>query len=304
MRSRRGDVVFEPSCPPHRLAGHLSLVAAKWSASVSDTECSWDEFKQHIAALLEETRFDHNGILFRGHASSKWPLKTTLERSGHAKKVVDHYRLVLRLKSEIQAYLGRNWPDEPGISELGKKLTADYSSYSDQLPRGSFPHYSYLAYLRHHGFPSPLLDWTTSPYVAAFFAFRAAPPSKHIAIFAFRERDSSGRKMGGMDLPEIRVLSPHIEGPRRHFAQRSQYTVCTMWSDDGPYYYDHSKVCAPFDPDYDRPQQDIIYKFVLPASERLTVLRELDDFGLNAYTLFGSEDSLMEGLSSREEARK
>jgi len=34
------------------------------------------------------------------------------------------------------------------------------------------PAYEFMAYLRHNGFPSPLLDWTRSPYVAAYFAFR------------------------------------------------------------------------------------------------------------------------------------
>jgi hypothetical protein len=31
--------------------------------------------------------------------------------------------------------------------------------------------YDFMTRLRHHGFPSPLLDWPQSPYTAAFFAF-------------------------------------------------------------------------------------------------------------------------------------
>lgn len=31
--------------------------------------------------------------------------------------------------------------------------------------------YGFMTRLRHHGFPSPLLDWPQSPYIAAFFAF-------------------------------------------------------------------------------------------------------------------------------------
>jgi len=34
------------------------------------------------------------------------------------------------------------------------------------------------------------------------------------------------------------------------------------------------------------PQQDLIWKFTLPASERLSVLKRLNDYNLNAVSLF------------------
>jgi hypothetical protein len=46
--------------------------------------------------------------------------------------------------------------------------------------------------------------------------------------------------------------------------------------------------------------QDLLWKFNLPASQRTTVLRILDLYNLNAYSLFGSEESLMETVAQRE----
>jgi hypothetical protein len=45
---------------------------------------------------------------------------------------------------------------------------------------------------------------------------------------------------------------------------------------------------------------DVLWKIVIPPSERTKVLSLLDRFNVNAYSLFGSDESLMETLAVRE----
>jgi len=46
--------------------------------------------------------------------------------------------------------------------------------------------------------------------------------------------------------------------------------------------------------------QDVLWKFNVPSSERVKVLRILDGYNISALSLFGSEESLMETMALRE----
>jgi hypothetical protein len=214
-------------------------------------EVSWSDFKQTALSLTAKAREEGSIMLFRGQASSKWRLETTLDRSELSDEVNDHYRTVLRIKPQIEAYTGLKWTDEPTIWDIEQDIFGGYDRFCSRLTRGELPHFSYLAYLRHHGFPSPLLDWSASPMVAAFFAFRTPSDSDWVAIYGYRERDASGMKSGGSDEPSIRLLGPYVTAPKRHFAQRSYYTMFTLWQETSPYFYEHTKVCKPYDPKAD-----------------------------------------------------
>src|SRR5579871_975887 len=73
-----------------------------------------------------------------------------------------------------------SWRFSDGAPAARQRWDIEPHTYRDRMRdadagvffKAQFPGYDYMAYLRHHGFPSPLLDWTRSPYVAAFFAFR------------------------------------------------------------------------------------------------------------------------------------
>jgi hypothetical protein len=46
--------------------------------------------------------------------------------------------------------------------------------------------------------------------------------------------------------------------------------------------------------------QDVLWKFNLPSTERIKILNVLNDYNLNAFSLFDSAESLMETMWLRE----
>ena len=257
---------------------------------------NWKEFEEQIT-LLEgcrtrrktETSLHVSPLLFRGQSDASWRLTTTLERVT-AKPVTlrQYYRAISGAKSQIEVFTGTQW-DVPSLPEYESWLSSERT-----LTPGKFPGYEYMVYLRHHGFPSPLLDWSSSPYVAAYFAFAHARTSnERVAIFAYWEYPGSG-KLWSASQPHIHGLGPYVRGHKRHFLQRSEYTVCLVF-DQVHRYGPHEEAFATGEE-----QQDLLWKFTLPATERVEVLRLLDRYNLNAFSLFGSEESLMETLALRE----
>ncbi|MCK5509857.1 MAG: FRG domain-containing protein [Desulfobacterales bacterium] len=156
--------------------------------------------------------------------------------------------------------------------------------------------YEYLVYLRHHGFPSPFLDWTESPYIAAYFAFCDYVKSKNVAVFAYVETPVGFKlKKGGH--PMITVLGPYATTHARHFAQKAWYTIATKWSskDNKHYFYPHRNSLGT-----SSQEQDVLIKITIPARDRLIALRELSDYNINHFTLFQTEDALVKAMTMKQ----
>ena len=252
---------------------------------------SWEEFEATISTFLakwqklkQEKPSGHVSTpLFRGHADASWKLETTLERfRGRTFSGTEYHRIIRKVRPAVVSLTEKPW-----------KIPIRFK------PNIPIPGYAFMVYLRHHGFPSPLLDWTRSPFVAAFFAFRTqhTPQDGKVAIYAYVEWAGEGRLLGGGQ-PTIRGLGPYVVTHKRHYAQQCEYTIC--WKEiNGNWEYASHEAAFTNTAD-DAIDQGTLTKYTVPVSERAKALERLHRVNITAFSLFGSEESLMETLAHTE----
>jgi hypothetical protein len=245
------------------LKSTLSKPSINPDSKIEGKVLSWKRFKNYVSELSKSK------YLYRGQ-KEPWRLQTSFHRKGR-------YR--------ISEFTNKD------VKQLYKRLSAITSHYFDlNTPdqNGSF-----FNLLQHHGYPTPLLDWSYSPFVSAFFAFRDLPQNfegeGNARVYIF-DNEAWQKKY-----PQIQHLDPPyphlsvmefiaIDNPR--LVPQQAVTTVSNIVDIEAYLLQKSESDS----------AEYLVAIDIPANERESVMRDLRFMGITAGSMFPSIDGVCEEL--------
>jgi len=240
---------------------------------MSEVVLTWDKYKKWIGDLAGSKA----SYYCRGQANENWKLRTSF------------HRLASKGGLTLPQYL------DTVIPELHFHICAVRNEIIDLKKEEEFG--AFLALVQHHGFPTPLLDWTLSPYIAAYFAFREVddehPMGDNVKLYIFDFVEWTRSFAQPLNLRDqtqlyVSVLRPYARFNPRIVPQQGTFTVTNV--DDMESYLLRRS---------DEAKKTFLHTALLSVKEKPRVLRELNLMGINEMTLFPSLGGICRAMKSR-----
>lgn len=244
----------------------FTLRSSKLDLEVTPVRCeTWADFKNWASSAKK----DHHAVMFRGHGSSKFRLCTTLARAG---------------RTRLERYVNDT------LDEFRQHCEAIFQQRFDTSNGHDFS--TLLALAQHHGLPTPLLDFTSSPYIAAYFAFADAlqlahndDPEALIRIYGLTEQFELVSTLANVGVagcsPYVSPLAVSARYNPRLYVQQGKFVITNVADLEGFLCGAEGHV-----------NQNFMVAVDIPASEAVTALQDLRYMGLTASSLFPGLDGV------------
>jgi hypothetical protein len=213
-----------------------------------ETVATLREFKERTKNYPPE-----NGWIFRGQSDISWPVKP---KAGRLKYYVKG-GIESRKKSQVQGDLER--------FEIWRERI---SNIFTQLPDN---HFDCLGYAQHYGLATRLLDWSTDPLIALFFAIEGKNEQENDgAVFFYK--------------PQWQIIDPKKQDPHSPILGcailRLEATVRypRIVAQKGLFTYHYNPIV-----EIDRNE---LNRISIPAKSKAALLNELMEVGICRATLF------------------
>jgi hypothetical protein len=230
----------------------------------------WNGFKNGVRNALPGSHdYDvYKRFIFRGQGSADWPLRSTFDRNFSDKQAASRDALAKELIREFYEECERFSPWRYGVDD----------------PR-------VLAMAQHHGLPTRLLDWSFSPYVAAYFAFswfmfeKPADRKGNVAIWVLNRDVVHGQAPEG----QLQIISVQDYENSRLGNQFGVFTYLKTNESSLEDYLASSAVNL----------TSALVKLELPRTEARQALQDLILMGIHHGTIFPGREGIAQTIKLR-----
>ena len=256
-----------------------------------DCTMDWKEFLGFVSVPGPPLgALSTDGGFFRGQANVTWPLRPSIARSlGHTPsgQAANIERMAV---DEFKMHAHLHIPHHFIPSKTQGCVSVD---------NGDREFFEWLALMQHYRAPTRLLDWTTSVYVAAYFAVADEWDEPGAIWFFFDKFQKDGmandatednsphapfiRVFEDRNSAKVRILRSTVN-TERMIAQQGWFTAC-----EHPQ-MDHGDVI-------DGCSQLMTYRIIIEADSKPEFLRHLRGMNITANTLFPGIDGLGRSVS-------